>query len=577
MCYHPCVLRAALYDLERLADISKVFGRHGFDRIAEILRGRHEGRHKLEEKELVGAPKRFKNLLEDLGPTYVKLGQVLSTRPDILPSTYIAELKSLQNRVEPVGFPVIAKTVEDELKKPLKDLFAEFDPTPLASASIAQVHRATLPDGRKVAVKVQRPGIEKTIRSDIDLLYVLARILDATIEESGLYRPLEIVKEFEKAIFEELDFLREARNSREFRRYFEDRAGLCFAEGVEELTTRTVLTMDYLDGVKITEADPERHDLDKVVRVLIESFFRMVYEDGYFHGDPHPGNILVLPDSRVALLDCGLVGRLTKGTQELLTRLSIAIPLRDADATARLLYRLGTPTERVNLLQFRDEIQGLLDKYVAGELGEMHAGSLLTEMTDLAMRYRIRIPADCAILAKAAVTLEGVVRDLRPQLPIQETIEPFAKRLLWNQYGPEALGRAAKQSAFGLIGALQDMPLQLNQIVSDLESGRLTVRVHHDELNKLSRTLNDFGSKVVMGLIACGLILGSCFLLARYRIEILGIPVLPILGLVTVVLILTFVFWWHVLYGRMRKIRVAFWWGLFRRSKRYGDSGKVGG
>lgn len=567
MCYHRFVLRAALHDLERLADISKVLARHGFDRIAEILRGRKDKLTRLEDRELVGAPKRFRNLLEDLGPTYVKLGQVLSTRPDIMPSAYLAELKSLQNKVEPLGYPTIAKAVEEALKKPVNEAYAEFDPNPLASASIAQVHRATMHDGRRVVVKVQRPGIEKTIRSDIDLLYILARVLDATIEESGLYRPVEIVKEFEKAIFEELDFLREARNSREFRRNFEDRAGVVFAEVAEELTTRTVLTMEFLDGVKVSDVDKSRHDAGAVARTLIEGFFRMVYEDGYFHGDPHPGNIMVLADSRVALLDCGLVGRITKGTQELLTRLSITIPLKDADGTARLLYRLGTPTERVNLLQFRDEIQGLLDKYVSGELSQMDAGSLITEMLDLSMRYRIRIPPDCAVLAKAAVTLEGVVRALKPDLAIQETIEPYAKRLLWNEYGPEALGRAAKKSAFGLIGALQDMPLQMNQIVSDLESGRLTVRVSHDELNKIGKTINDLGSKLVLGLISCGLIVGACLLLSRYRMEVGGVPILPVVGILTAVGILTFIFWWHVLYGRVKKIRLAFWVSLFRRSK----------
>ncbi|MBI2901204.1 MAG: AarF/ABC1/UbiB kinase family protein [Planctomycetes bacterium] len=561
------MLRTALHDLERLSDISKVMARHGFDQIAEIVRGTKEGATRLTDKELVGAPRRFKLLLQDLGPTFIKLGQVLSTRPDIMPSAYITELKTLQNKVEPLDFAVISKAIQDGLGKPLDQVFARLDEKPLATASIAQVHRAELPDGRKVVVKVQRPGIDKTIRADVDLLYVLARLLDATIEESGLYRPVEIVKEFEKAIFEELDFLREARNAREFRRNFEDRAGLVFAEVVEPLTTRTVLVMEFLEGTKISEIDRARHDPAKAAGILIESFFRMVYEDGYFHGDPHPGNIMIFDDGRVALLDCGLVGRITKGTQDLLTRLSLAVAMKDADATARIVYRLGTPTDRVNLLQFRDEIQGLLDRYMAGKLDEMDAGSLITEMLDLSMRYRIRIPPDCAILAKAAVTIEGVVRGLSPDLDIKKTIEPYGKRLLSEQFGLAALGRQATKSALGLMDAIQDWPLQINQIVSDLESGRLTVRVSHDELNKLSRTFNDFGSKMFLGLLTCGLIVGSAFLLSRYRIEVGGVPILPIVGFIAALSIITIVFWWHVLYGRVKKIRLAFWLGLFRKRK----------
>ncbi len=559
------MLRTAINDLGRLGDISVVLARHGFDRIADIVRTGATAN--VTQAEIVPAPRRFVQLLQDLGPTYIKLGQVLSTRPDILPSAYIAELKTLQENVQPLEFAVIAKELETALGKPIGDLFAGVEETPLATASISQVHRATLPDGRRVVLKVQRPGIEKTIRSDIDLLYLLARLLDATIEESALYRPTGIVKEFERAILEELDFVREARNLREFRRNFADNPRVRFPEAFDDLTTRNVLCMEFMEGEKISEVDPHVVDVDKVVRTLLDGLFQMVYVDGLFHGDPHPGNIRVQADGSVALLDYGLVGRLTKGMQDTLGQLSLAVALKDADATTRLVLRLGTPAERVNLLQLRDEIQGLLDKYVGGNLGEVNTGSLLSEMLDLAMRYRVRIQPDFAILAKAGVTIEGMIRTLKPDLDITSTIAPYSRKILLDRFGPRALGELATKQAIGALSMLQDLPLQLNQIVSDLGTGRLTVRVNNDEINRIGKSLNDLGSKMFLGLIACGLILGSCFLLTRVSLEVRGVPIAAIVGLLAAGGIVTIVFWWHFLYGRVRKIRLMFWVNLFRRKK----------
>lgn len=559
------MLRTAIDDLGRLKDISVVLARHGFDRIVDIVRTGTAD--KVTQADIVPAPRRFVQLLQDLGPTYIKLGQVLSTRPDILPSAYIAELKTLQENVQPLEYAVIAKEVEAALGKPLAECFAAVEETPLATASISQVHRATLPDGRKAVLKVQRPGIEKTIRSDIDLLYLLARLLDATIEESAMYRPTGIVKEFERAILEELDFLREARNLREFRRNFADNSRIRFPEVFDDFTTRNVLCMEFMEGVRVSEVDRNVVDVGKVVHTILDGLFQMVFVDGLFHGDPHPGNIRVQADGSIVLLDYGLVGRLTKGMQDTLGQLALAIALKDADATTRLVMRLGAPADRVNLLQLRGEIQGLLDKYVGGNLGEVDTGSLISEMLDLAMRYRVRVQPDFAILAKAGVTIEGIVRTLKPDLNITSTIAPYSRKILLDRFGPRALGEMATKQAIGALSMLQDLPLQLNQIVSDLESGRLTVRVSHDEIDRLGKSLNDLGSKMFLGLIACGLILGSCFLLTRVSLEVRGVPVVAIVGLLAAGGIVTIVFWWHFLYGRIRKIRLRFWLGLFGKRK----------
>lgn len=561
------MLTAAFHDLDRLRGISAVLARHGFHRLAEAIRTGIRGK----VGDVENAPRRLRMLLQDLGPTFVKLGQVLSTRPDILPSAYIQELKTLQDASAPIPLEAVTTAFQEALGAPVSEFFARFEETPLATGSIAQVHRATLAGGtaKEVVVKVQRPGIEKTIRSDIDLLYLLARVIEATVEESAIYAPVRIVQEFEVAILQELDFLHEMRNVEEFRRNFagED-APVRFPDVLTELCARTVLVMEFVEGEKLAKLDPASPLAEKVVRSLLDGYFRMVYEDGLFHGDPHPGNVLVLPDGRVALLDMGLVGRLPHGLQDALTQVSIAVAMKDADSTARIIHTIGAPADRVDIIRFRDDIDTIYGRYLRGRLDEVNAGGLLAEILDLAIRYKIRIPHDTALLAKVCITLEGVVRTLRPGMEVGAAMAPYARRLLMQRFAPGALSKAAVKSAIGLVGTLEDMPLRLHQIVSDLESGRLSVRVTNDEVDKLSRSLNDFGSKVFLGLVSCALIIGSCFWLARFPMEVRGVPVAPIVALATAALIMTFVFWWHVLYQRIRKVRLAWWLALWRRGRR---------
>jgi len=561
------VLAAALHDLDRLRGISTVLARHGFDRLAESIRTGMRGR----VGQIDNAPRRLRLLLQDLGPTYVKLGQVLSTRPDILPSAYIKELRTLQDASSPIALEAVTKAVEGALGAAVGELFARFEESPLATGSIAQVHRAALADGRQVVVKVQRPGIEQTIRSDVDLLYVLARVIEATVEESAMYAPVRIVQEFERAIFQELDFVHELKNVEDLRRNFGDGSPVVFPKCVEELCARTVLVMEYVEGEKLSTFDAASPLAEKVVKSLLDGYFQMVYTDGLFHGDPHPGNVLVLPDGRVALLDMGLVGRLSRRLQDSLVQVSIAVAMKDADSTARIIHQIGSPAERVSILKFRDDIDALYSRYLGGTLEEVDAGGLLAEILDLAIRYKIRIPADTALLAKVCITLEGLVRALRPGTQVGTAMAPYARRLLVGRFGPATLGKAAMKGAMGLMGTLEDMPLRLHQIVSDLETGRMSVRVTNDEMDKLSRTLNDFGSKVFLGLVACALIIGSCFWLVRYPMEVRGVPVAPILGLAAAGLIMTFVFWWHVLYRRIRKVRLAWWLAALRWGRKKDD------
>ena len=340
----------------------------------------------------------------ELGPTFIKLGQVLSTRADLVPREILTELAVLQDSVPPMTVEDVRAEIERGLGKPVAEAFAELDATPLASASIAQVHRAVTKDGQAVVVKVQRPGLRNHIETDLDLLYYLARLLEAVIEEVGLYSPTGIVEEFDRAIHEELDFLCEARNLHLFAEKNEGRTNLAMPKVYDELSSRTVLTMQYLKGVKITEvADPAQRKA--LAQTVVEVSFQQLFEDGLFHGDPHPGNLLVLDDGRIGLLDFGVVGKLSGQMKQTLVVLTLAIALRDSDSVARLLYRVGIPDVRTDLAAFRKDIEGVLARYLGKSLDQVDAASLLGDLFDLAVRYRIRVPKEYALLSRASISV----------------------------------------------------------------------------------------------------------------------------------------------------------------------------
>jgi len=557
------MLRIAAQDLARLRDIARVLSRHGYRRLAADLSEGHldaDDPAVRADAERLSGPSRLRKLLQALGPTFIKLGQVLSSRPDLVPSRFQSELARLQDDVEPLPYAVIEATLVDAWGGPVSDHLAVIDPTPLATASIAQVHRGTLPDGTEVVVKVQRPNLARTIQADLDLLYLLARLLDATVQEAGLYKPVEVVRAFEAALLEELDFNAEARTARAIGANFAEDARVVVPAIVDGLSGRTVLTMHYVEGLKITAwaKGADEDTLDRVLRTVLDIAFQMGFQDGLFHADPHPGNVLVTPDGRICILDFGLAGRLTANMQRNLIQLSMAIASRDAETTARLIYRIGRPLERVNLAEFRDVVADLMARYLVRRLDEVDASTLVNELMDTAIRYKIRVPPDYALLAKAAVTIEGIVRSIKPDLDITATILPYAQTLMAEQYGPQAVKQLALRSAVGLVDGLQELPLLGHQLVNDLESGRLTIRLAHDEIDKLGHSLNALATRLVLGLLAAAALVGT-FIVAAFR------PDDPDgttngwvwFGFFLSLMLSGALFGWHVAYGRLGKIKLG--------------------
>jgi ubiquinone biosynthesis protein len=569
----------AVKDLQRLREITSVVARHGFgelldrSRIWEVLGRREKAERSDPAAQRASSARRFRDTLAELGPTFIKLGQILSSRPDILPPDFIAELSTLQDRAAPMPLELVLSLVDQGLSglgPNARTQFERIDPEPLASASIAQVHCARLKpapgqlEGERVVVKVQRPGIEQQIRSDTDLLFYLARFLEGVIEETGIYTPTGIVTEFRNAMLTELDFENEARNIAEFARNHKDRAYVAIPSLHANLSSRTVLTMGELVGVKMSDVlrEPSRWDCKLLARQILDASFHQLFTDGLFHGDPHPGNVLVLEGNRLGLLDFGLVGRMHKGMQESIILLVLAISLKDPDTVARLLYKAGIPDQRIDLHRFRADIGDLLDNYLGIKLSEIDSGTLLTDLVDLALKYKIKIPKEYAVLSKAAATTEGLLRVLDPDLDVVEAALPYAKRLLFERYNPTSMSGGLLRLLLQLQGFLQDTPQQLSQILMDLEGGKFSVHVRNEELQKVNGSLKALGVVVFMSTMASALIVGAFTLVGRSPPEQGGgttWPLPALVGLALAAMLFGGVLTWTFLSGRLRKLSVRRW------------------
>ncbi len=553
------MIRNAFQDLNRVRQIAIIAGKYGF---ADFLE-RSGLRKVVPDAKIEGDAaaqsltfaRRFRMMLAELGPTFVKLGQVLSTRGDLLPADFIEELSTLQDKVPPFEMEDVRKQIVAAFGRPLEELYDEFDPKPIAAASMAQVHKAKTKEGIEVVVKVQRPGITERMRADLSVLHAIARALEAVIEEVSITSPTTIIEEFDKAVHEELDFLNEASNVRAFMRAHENHLTVRIPKVYDELTGRTVLTLEFLDGPKLSNAQLDEAGKKKLANIILEEAFKQLFEDGLFHGDPHPGNLLILEGPVLALIDFGLVGRVTHQMQEALISLILAIALKDSESVARQLYRLGTPDSRANLHTFKTDIDAILNAYLPTSIKDVNAKALVRDLLNLAVKYRVKVPREYAILARASVAIEGILRTLYPEMPIGEIFMPYARKMMAERYDPSQLQGNAMKTLLRLQSAASDLPLQLQQIMLDLESGKFTITLKDDQVESLNSNLRALAVVAFAGLCACGFIIGTFLAFAPKQWEIAGIPVMGVLGIGATVFLFSTAMVRQVL-GSFRKVSI---------------------
>jgi len=529
---------SAVRDIGRLRQIYVVLVRHGFADLAQRLGfGSKTGKEPAKgdgqdaiikdsdaergekEKRKISMAERVRMVAMDLGPSFVKLGQIASTRPDILPEEWIVELKKLQDEVNPLDFEEIKKVVEGSLGAPLEDVFESFEEQPLAAASIAQVHRAELrhDDGPKsVCVKVQRPNIAGTVARDVELLHTLARFVERSIPESHIYQPCALVNQFDTAITTELDFSLEADHAKRFADNFNGHAHALFPKIFKQASTKRVLTMEFLEGDKVYEAiDNAGHQGPVIAKASCGIIIKMIFEDGFFHADPHPGNILIsgtpeLP--RIGMVDLGMVGRLSPEVRAKTIDMMIAAIRNDHGALADALYAIGTPTKKVDMRAYRAKVSVLADKYLNKPLGEIDLAMMITDLVRGATEFGLEIPADFLLVGKALMTLEGVGKEIDPNLDLYEEARPYFMDLLRKRYSPERIATDLWRGVERLSTTAYDLPHQVREVMDDLRMGRLTLRT---EDTRAPQNLDRLGRRVFAGLIVSSFVLAGAYLLGK--------------------------------------------------------------
>ncbi len=493
-----------LEDLGRAREILAVLVKHGFGQVVSGLPlhripglGRIKDEGNLAEN--VAAPERAARAMEELGPAFVKLGQMLSTRPDLLPGVWVTSFARLQDRVPPFPAEQAHEVIREQLGAPVEDLFAKFEDIPVASASIAQVHRARTHDGVDLAVKVQRPGIETQLRSDLNILYVLAGWAEGQID-LGVYTPRAVVEAFDRALTAEADFNLEAASGEELAEAMAEVKGVAVPTIVRSLTSRRVLTMDWCPGRNLGEIGQTKADPHVVLNALIEATYTQLFVHGLFHGDPHPGNLLVDDQSTLTYLDFGLVGRITPTMRDTLMGLFVSVMLKDSEGVARTLYRAGSAEGRVNLRQLAAQIDALLEQYGGLSFDEQDTGRIASELLGLARDHGLRLPEEYAVLARAMATLDGVSRQLVPGFDIWNAVQPYARRLASERLDPEALGGDFLRSTFSAATVLKDLPSQLDQVLLDLERGTFQLNAATPAVDQLNDTVDRLGRALVFAL-----------------------------------------------------------------------------
>lgn len=478
---------------------------------------------------------RLRLALEQLGPTFVKLGQLLSVQRDLLPTEIIAELEKLQEQAASFSFAEVKQIVQADLGQPIDLLFSRFEETPMAAASMAQVHHAELHDGTNVVVKVQRPAIEEVIRADLDVMFFFARLLQRHLPGSLLYNPLGVVQELERTILRELDFLREGDNAERFLDQFKEDRAVFVPRIVWALSSKRVLTMEHSPGQRISASEPsgrdERvHAADTLMRLLLDQIFK----HGFFHGDPHPGNVFILEDGRLCYHDFGIIGRLSTREQEHLRQLFLAVIARDAEWLGEIYLEMGGAVGPVDRPAFVRDLEQALEDYYATHGQGNSFGEILGQFIRLGGKHQVRLLKQILLVAKAFMLTESIVRTLNPVYDTIAAFQAYSGPLLTQQLMPDFSQQGLAQ-AYRSVGALKsalgELPVVLAKGLKQLQQGELTLRVRHEQLDTLQQHLDRASNRLSFSLIIAAIVIASSIVMSFHTGPHLeGIPLIGLVG-----------------------------------------------
>jgi ubiquinone biosynthesis protein len=525
-------------NLDRYRQILTILFKYGFDSMLNRLNlGSYFesglqmiSRNRRERVEGLTDYERLRMACEELGPTFIKMGQILSTRSDLIPDDLVRELTKLQDNVPPFPFLQVREIVEQELRAPLNVLFAHFDETPLAAASIGQVHRARLITGEEVIIKIQRPGIRKVIEVDLEILFHLATLMEKNIEEAEIYRPTKIVDEFARSIEKEINYKIEAQHAERFARQFAGNESIYIPRIFNQTTTGRILTMEYVDGVKASDIHLlERAGLDRKLIAArgADVTFEQIFKHGFFHADPHPGNICILPGNVICYLDFGMMGYIDKRSMETFADIIIGYVRRDEAAIADAVMRIVEWDDPPDRRALESDIATFVDLYLYQPLKDMHMGDILQEFLDLFARHRLRLPPDIFFMIKAMTEVEGLGLMLDPDFNMVEKVEPFIKDLQMARIHPRKLMGDFLASSTMLKG----VPFELYDLLKQFKSGKVKIGIDHQGLEPLIFGVERSSNRISFALIIAALIIGSSLIMmARSGPSLFDLPLLGLLG-----------------------------------------------
>lgn len=520
------MIRKRIRHLHRYREIVNAFIRHGFGYVIK----------EMGLTELLSIPKRIftendkgisnkttgeriRLFLEDLGPTFIKIGQVASTRYDLLPTEIIDELENLQDQAQPFSFEEVRKIIEDELGQKIEEVFLEFKKEPIAAASIGQVHYAVLKTREQVAIKVQRPNIRILIETDLEILEDLAQLAEQRLEWASRYQIRDIVEEFSKSLLEELDYTIEGRNSEKIAKQFIKDENIIIPKVYWDYSTRKILTMEYVEGIKLNELEKVKEigNSPKILaETIVNAILKQILVEGYFHGDPHPGNILAKKGNVVIFLDFGMVGRLSQDMKYHLTSLVIALMRKKTEDVIKAITRMGIVPDNINMSALRADVDRLYEKYYDVALSVVSLGQVVGDLFSVAYRHHIRIPSDLTLLGKTLLTMEGMVVKLDPELSILKIAEPFGRHLLMERFDPKNIVGNIWGQMVEVGGYLNDLPKTLKEITDLLKKGKRTQELSFPDKDFVLKKLDRISNRIIFSIsllsfsiIFMGLIIGS--------------------------------------------------------------------
>jgi ubiquinone biosynthesis protein len=497
------------------------------------VRSRVKGRFG-REQEKDTRPERARKVLEELGPTYVKFGQLLSMREDLIPLKYAQEFTKLQNDVPPFPFEDVKAVLKTELGGDIPELFSDFDEKPVAAASIGQVHKARLHSGEEVVVKIQRPGIRRIIEADLDIMYSLAGFAQQHIEEIKLYNPVAVVDELSRSIHSEMDYTQEARNIEHFLSNFENDPVIVIPRVYNDYSSDRILTLEYIEGIKCNKFEKlanENLDREKIATDVSEAFMKQVFEHGFFHADLHSGNIFALEDGRIALLDFGMAGHLSEDMRGLLVDALLAVTNGDSTQYIEVMRDLGVADEKLDVRSFKVDYDHFLFKYYGRTLDQVDATEVSSEMLSLLRKHQIQVPPNIALLFKGVMTVGGFAMQMVPNFNVTEIAEPYARKFMKKRFSPRNMAKNSSKNLWYVSRLLSRAPLQLSHILEVAEKGYLNLKFEHEGTDRLLSEISVASNRLAFSLIISAIIVGSSLVIQTgMEPQVWGVPLFGLFG-----------------------------------------------